>query len=124
MKQIKITTSKGEFIVIDVDYNATTFIRIADTATAFLGSEELFDYKESFKLSEITEEQAKNIVGIETQHKSVDINRLMLDTILQSKGIHLYKNPYPDVGLLPSAGQQLYREAKEKTFYNPYIFKL
>ena len=57
-----IETSKGRFVVMDVDYNQLCFVRIGLKATAMYNSIELFDYDESYKLSEITEEQASCIV--------------------------------------------------------------
>lgn len=103
MKQIKITTSKGEFILLDVDYNAMTFIRILDTATACLGSEELFDYKKSFKLSEITELEASEIVDSNITGRFLSYDSLYenyrnsvksLHSLLKSKGITELNNKY------------------------------
>lgn len=139
MKKLEFETSKGNFVLLDVDYNSMTFVRILDTCTACLGSEEIFDYTESFKLSEITEEKASEVVddkegnsftdyevdpteneGYYYKHTAIE----SLQSLIKSKGIHLYENPYKDVGLMPSYEQKLYRDANYLTFYNPYLFKL
>lgn len=156
MKKLEFETSKGRFVVLDVDYNSMTFVRILDTATACLGSEELFDYKKSFKLSEITEEQVSEI--LEEFHKNnfgtiknpdygfYDYNKNnfhlsssieSLHSLFKSKDIHLFRNPLKDselsfIGnvsgidmlLAKQKHDRRIKEAEEKTFYNPYIFKL
>ena len=101
MKKLEFETSKGKFLVSE--------------------SDEHYDYRFIGLLSRITEEQASEIV--DEIHGNVSFITT-LNILLKSKGIHLFENPYPDAGLIPSYEQKLYREAEEKTFYNPYIFKL
>lgn len=79
----------------------------------------------------ITEEQASEIVY---KRKWVDEFYLSykgtLNYILKSKGIHLYDNPYTNSTDLNSSFFSMQtdfkkeKEAEEKTFYNPFIFKL
>ena len=102
------------------------------------------------ELKEITEEQASQIVddpfGLEicddevivfkdyedeenTYSSSID----SLYSLIFSKGIHLYDNPVPEPeyqfdnfgnGGMCESWINAYQEQEQKTFYNPYIFKL
>lgn len=75
MKKIEFETSKGKFLVCDAVENANIHTGIS--------------------LKEITEEQASEIVGIEiNMNHSANHNIMQLHSILKSKGIHLFYNPY------------------------------
>lgn len=121
MKKIEFETSKGKFLIKEYD----TFNDLVKDANF---------YKQKIcKLSEITEEQASEIVdedkdyGVRIfqnyqttsmQYFDEQITAIgSLHSLLKSKGIHLYENPAP---LL----HHTRLEAEAKTFYNPYIFKL
>ena len=113
MKKLEFETSKGRFLIVDAIENANVHTGI--------------------KLSEITEEQASEIVKMTwisdniklCKFKNYDINgngsfssaTESLHSLLKSKGIHLFKNPAP---LL----HHTRLEKEQKTFHNPYIFKL
>ena len=113
MKKLEFETSKGEFLLMDMKHNSyfqNTELPKGYTTVNFI------------KLSQITEEQASEVVGLPISNIAI-YNKLSLHEPLESKGVHLFENPYKDVGLIPSHEQKLYREAEEKTFYNPYLFK-
>lgn len=126
MKELKFKTSKGEFLVVDGKINLETW-----------------NYPEPLKfiskLSEITEEQASEIVDCPFELEVVEYAILVykdyedsentypssidsLYSLLFSKGIHLYENPL-NIGT-SIEDYDKYKEAEQKTFYNPYIFKL
>ncbi len=123
MKKLEFETSKGRFLLIDQEPCGKVILPSCS-------------HIEIGRLKQITEEQASDIVdlfNLYPKNHYQDYERLecgysssiiSLHSLLRSKGIYLFKNPYPDAGLIPSAGQQLYREAELKTFYNPVIFKL
>src|SRR5690606_29958614 len=112
-------TSKGRFLVvdgIDVSVYGATFVA---------------------KLSEITEEQASEIVEesldshLYTFYKCYNLNEVeeveweddfiytsaidSLHSLLKSKGIHLFENPFYHGDL---EDYTKYKEAEQKTFYN------
>lgn len=89
MKKLEFETSKGRFLVSE--------------------SDEHYDYRFIGLLSRITEEQASEIVGSIKE----------LHSLLKSKGVHLFENPYKDC-----EDKDLEWLNNELTFYNPYIFKL
>lgn len=131
MKELRFTTSKGEFLACDAINGANTHTGIS--------------------LKDITEEQASKVVdeflfnandgsdyGDEKVYKDYVTDEIYLTnpieslySLLKSKGIHLYENPidspecidgYPDAYL--DAIQEDIHLSEEKTFYNPYIFKI
>lgn len=121
MKKLEFETSKGRFVIVDgvgEDF--------AMDLTHMIICDEWF-----VKLSEITEEQASEIVDysiLKNMYASYNYGFCTnsyvyktaiesLHSLLKSKGIYLYKNPAP---LL----HHTRLEAEQKTFYNPYIFKL
>lgn len=132
MKELKFKTSKREFIIYDkVDITQTQLI---------------FFNQYGIKLSEITEEQASEIVDEFKYHptliKKVFIDYLngdfyidtaieSLHSLLKSKGIHLFENPIDleeqldcNCDMCYQKLEDAFNEAEQKTFYNPYIFKL
>lgn len=105
----KIETSRGKFIVMDVDYNQHCFVRIGLKSTAMYNSRELFDYDESYKLSEITEEEASEIVDNSMMNTLCYENYInegfkgrtwfnsaiqSLHSLLESQGIEITNNTY------------------------------
>lgn len=136
MKQEKITTSKGEFLVVDSKDAPSSFNSYLRDIEEKLGVQLITGYK----LSEITEEGASKIVdelwnGYKNYNSNDNVgnyNRLVKNTaieslhsLLKSKGIHLFENPYDvyDMSTWHDANEAK-QKAEEKTFYNPYIFKL
>lgn len=139
MKQLEFETSKGRFRVVDEKDYMVFHLMIAKNG---------FD---CISLQEITEEKAREIVdeflfnandgsdyGDEKVYKDYVTDEIYLTnpieslhSLLKSKGIHLFKNPHPrryimamtDKGIVDTT-EKLYLEAEQKTFYNPYIFKL
>jgi len=123
MKELKFKTSKGKFLIKEYD----TFNDLVKDANF---------YKQKIcKLSEITEEQANAIVDkvMNNQHfQNYDFKEITdrwtksaidsLRSLLKSKGVHLFENPY-NIGT-SKADYNKYKEAESKTFYNPYIFKI
>ena len=116
MKRLEFETSKGRFVIVD----STTLDKVSGQAL-------VDEYGDYIILSEITEVQASEIVfriGHHSNDHLIPSAKHILHSLLESKGIHLFENPYPDAGLIPSYEQKLYREAEQKTFHNPYICKL
>lgn len=112
-----------------------------------------YSIKEVVILKNITEEQASEVVSKVTFRIGEDVDVYYKDymkyssgttyiaieslhSLLKSKGIHLYKNPYRDDweelctwghGCFAKYGKssfELFTEAEEKTFYNPVLFKI
>lgn len=161
MKKLEFETSKGKFVLVDLP----SYEEIEKELQIFgydqgLTNEDLNnyfrhilpDFNISYKLSEITEEQASQIVdeyrrgyknytwrnpklgGQQVAMVISDYHRKAIDSLsslFDSKGIYLYENPHPrryimamtDKGIIDTT-DKLYLEAEEKTFYNPFIFKL
>lgn len=116
MKQIKITTDKGEFLLVD-----------GDVAKGGIKHEDKIYYY-FCDAKNITEEQASEIVDYFTEYSKryQDYERLefayltaieSLHSLLKSKGIHLFRNPN-------NSDYFTNRSTEQKAFYNPFIFKL
>lgn len=104
MKVLEFETSKGSFLVVDAINNANIH-----TGT---------------KLLEITEEQASEIVSSLVKDDNGNKSYIhTLHSLLKSKGIHLYNNPLQTAYQFDQSVYE-YHQAEQKTFYNPYIFKL
>lgn len=136
MKELKFETEKGKFVIYDDVDN--------------IGKHLPYDFLTKIGyLKNLTEEQASEIVDkvINDQHfqnyafknfndRWVKTAKQSLISLLISKGINLFKNPYQDDwdelctwghGGFAKDGKteyELYHEQAEKTFYNPYIFKI
>lgn len=146
MKKIEFETSKGSWLVLDSKDAPSSFNRYLRD----IEKELRVRLTEGYKLSEITEEQVSDIVDeplfgkhyrdytfIPTLDDSYAgefrLNTAIesLHSLLKSKGIHLFENPHPrryimamtDKGIVDTT-EKLYLESEQKTFYNPYIFKL
>lgn len=106
MKTLEFETSKGRFVLVD----DPILPQAMSITTKYI------------KLSEITEEQASEIFrGKNIEHTYLkDYNKQKLINVLKSKAIHLFENP------IPPFHERLedFKQAEQKTFYNPYIFKL
>lgn len=146
MKTIEFETSKGRFLLIDSKDAPSSFNRYLRDIEKELNIQLITGYK----LSEITEEEAREIVdeflfnandgtdyGDQEVYKNYITDEIYLTnpkeslhSLLESKGIHLYKNPYTNSTDLNSSFFSMQtdfnkeKEAEQKTFYNPYIFKL
>ena len=131
MKKLEFETSKGEFMLVGISKSI----------------EEAYEdgyifYKLIGKLSDITEEQASEMVDIwfeSDEGKVFYTNYLVnghafesatesLQSLIKSKGVHLFENPYKNMLSIQSLeGSQIHsknvEEAEEKTIYNPYLFK-
>lgn len=126
MKVLEFETSKGKFRVVDEKDYMVFHLMITENG---------FD---CIELKAITEEQAREIVdkniGYKNYLKSNDliinfscvtaINSL--NSLLKSKGIHLFENPLGshETALKRHLLTGTWQEQEQKTFYNPYIFKL
>lgn len=146
MKKLEFETSKGRFLVVDMVIDIWTS---EDEKSSTLHLEgEVYQVMSCIKLAEITEEQASDIVDkvMNEQHfqnynfKSYNDRWVKtaiesLHSLLKSKGLHLFKNPLQSSK--PTADLAFYdnvkdakliynkwKESEQKTFYNPYIFKL
>lgn len=143
MKKLEFETSKSRFVVIDNNQDDNMVIQ-------FLKDIPYGSYMNRIKLSEITEDQASEIVDEPVKFFNptnpycvedvVYINYNSgkgfwtaiesLHSLLESKGIHLFKNPYTNSTDLNSSFFSMQedfnkeKEAEQKTFYNPYIFKM
>lgn len=131
MKQIEFKTEKATFLLVDLPTDD------------ICGGQHLVDTYGSlhFNLKEITEEEASEIVG-----KSNTNNRFKdytsdcewhtniytlktaiesLHSLIKSKGVHLYSNPYKTEFVCTRSNNLPNMEcfeAEPKTFYNPVIF--
>lgn len=138
MKIIELETSKGKFVLIDKNndwcfgekfnyYGKNNF-----DALNIVNANESFSYSKSFKISEITEEQASEIVDFEDGCRMLyGYAKNKLNSLLKSKGIYLYDNPYDlneqldcNCDMCYQKLEDAFDESEQKTFYNPYIFKL
>ncbi len=170
MKVKEFKTSKGEFVLVDLP-NAIHVMKhngyIVQSCSSKLdclnkcnridnGDVKGFLYigntEGDFKLSDITEQQAIEIVDsrfiFQTQYIK-DMLHCYLDyenndwvykealpslhSLIKSKGIYLYENPLGNLKVYKKnfKGHDMFysnytakwQEAEQKTFYNPYIFK-
>ena len=117
MKKLEFETSKGRFVLVDNNqYN--------EAVIDFLKKVNYGSYMNRIKLSEITEEQASEIVGFQyMDYMSKPTAIESLKSLLKSKGIHLFVNPYKQSNK-EYFNKIHFEQSEEKTFYNPYIFKL
>ena len=118
MKKLKFETSKSRFLLIDSKDAPSSFNRYLRDIEKEFGVQLTTGYK----LSEITELQASEIVfriGHHSNNHLIPTAKELLYSLLESKGVHLFKNPY-----VSKINPLEYKEAKEKTFKNPYIFKI
>lgn len=112
MKQLEFETSKGRFIVKDL-----SFIPL--------------DCK-GIKLSEITEEQASDIVfriGHHSNDHLIPSAKQILHSLLKSKGIHLFENPYDldeqldcNCDMCYQKLEDAFDEAEQKKHFTTLIF--
>ena len=147
MKELRIETSKGRFVVIDKNQDwcfGEKFNYFGENKHDAFNIKDInlcFSFSKCFKLSEITEDQARNIVDLKGD-RFQDYNHVSccdrwcntaiesLHSLLKSKGVHLFENNYKKSTDLNSSFFSIQedfnkeKEAEEKTFYNPYIFKL
>lgn len=151
MKKLEFETIKSRFLVVDIPINFLFKIHhnhlvVDSTSNGLIGKmNRLNDDLKGFievgrliaKLSEMTEEEANGIVDstrknirekdivfqdYQSKYKkdfSYDTAIESLHSLLKSKGVYLFRNPYTS-----KINPLEYKEAKEKTFYNPYIFKI
>lgn len=125
MKRIDFKTSKGEFLLVDMHGIDYTIIGING-----------IEVENLFYLKEATDQESISVVdslgdGLYSNYfykdpttKPLKDPKVSLHSLVSSlAGVHLYENPYDDVGLVPSAAQLVYREAEQNTFYEPVIFK-
>lgn len=118
MKKLEFETSKGRFVIVD----STTLDKVSGQAL-------VDEYGDYIILSEITEEQASEIVfriGHHSNDHLIPSAKQILHSLLKSKGIYLFENPYGEwFSDFKNANDELdWQLAEQKTFYNPYIFKL
>lgn len=130
MKVLEFETSKCRFKLIDmpekVSINGWSGAIVIDELNQIPQEK----YAKGFYLKNITEEQASDIVDDELYDYVLFRGHLQnycetaiesLHSLLESKGIHLFENPYSDAQRYTDTE---YFDALDKTFYNPYIFKL
>lgn len=132
MKTLEFETIKGRFLVVDSKDAPSSFNRYLRDIEEKLGVQLTTGYK----LSEITEEEVSGIVdepfGLEVGDDEVIVFKDYEDeentysnsidslySLIFSKGIHLFENPYKN-----HQDKDLETWYEELTFYNPYIFKL
>lgn len=107
MKKLEFKTSKGSFLLSDENYY---LVNERAVKTAYLNNVKQFEYVSFIRLSEITEQQASEIVdkkiGYKNYLESTDVISnyscvtaiKSLHSLLKSKGVYLYENPvYKDV---------------------------
>lgn len=130
MKIIEFETSKGKFKLIDMPETIRINGWNGSVMIDELNQISQEKYAKGFYLKNITEEQASEIV--DEIHGNISFITT-LNILLKSKGIHLYENPVPEPeyqfdnfgnGGMCESWINVYQEQAQKTFYNPYIFKL
>lgn len=135
MKKLHFKTGKGDFMIVEDDGN---FPR--DLPHDF--------YEKIGYIGQLTEERAKQIVDniksgtvlgklvTKLDDERIDIytherasTRFLsaincLISLLKANDVH-FENPYPDVGLIPSYEQKLYRDFKDKVYNKSktYLFR-
>ena len=124
MKELKFKTSKGEFLVIDKEDVEVAFSLVIKNIR------ERFNLKQvvGYALKDITEKQASEIT--DEIHGNVSFITT-LNILLKSKGIHLFENPIDlderlecNCDICYGRLESDHEESEQKTFYNPYIFKI
>ena len=129
MKKLEFETSKDKFVLVDLP----SYEEIEKELQFFghdqgLTNEDLNNYfrhilpdlNKSYELSEITEEEASQIVDYYIEDNFLGYTEIdVLHSLLKSKGIHLFENPYKN-----HQDKDLETWYEELTFYNPFIFKL
>lgn len=142
MKVLEFKTSKGEFVMVDLPIDVRSikysekgiWIKYEDDKewNPFLDIERGVFLINTLK--QITEEQASEIVfriGNHSNEHLIPTAKELLHLLLKSKGIHLFENPYKAYNdiLLSEVDNKKINDFKkwileQKTFYNPYIFKI
>lgn len=132
MKTKQFRTSKGLFVITDEKYclKEENGIRIA-----YFNGVKQFEHTKFIHFPRITEQQASEIVDkvMNEQHfqnynykcvtdRWVKSARESLKSLIESLGIHLYKNPIEIFTFDEDYIKHIETEAN--TFYNPYIFKI
>lgn len=132
MKKFEFETSKGKFLLVDEKDYPVFHVMIETNGFNF------------YSLKQITERQASEIVDsgdcdlsgdrylhgfrnyeIEDEEVFSEISAIeSLHSLLISKGIHLFENPYDLAWKDGCISAYPYSQHEGKTFYNPYIFKL
>ena len=124
MKKLEFETSKGNFLLVDMDFESVL--------DKYKGLKFTFMYP----LKHISELEASEIVfriGHHSNGHLIPSAVELLHSLLKSKGIHLFENPVKLPHSLEYCSSRWsyygyevseYRKAEQKTFYNPYIFKL
>lgn len=169
MKKLEIKTEKATLLVVDFSLDRGKSIAEALLCNPNLGNKEFKGFKLLGKVSEITEEEWRDIIddpfvkgigqyvkpdnlegwtvvnaamGVQYQkysHISFKDYNIKTDgfsiakqypfetatesglSLLKSNGV-LLENPYPDLGLMPSAELDIYRKTQEKVWSNPHVF--
>lgn len=126
MKKLEFETSKGGFCLVEAHEYGDKWVNSGKHTYVCM-------------LKRITEEKASEIVDDELYDYVLFRGHLQnycetaiesLHSLLKSKGIHLYKNPYTNSTDLNSSFFSMQtdfnkeKQAEQKTFYNPYIFKI
>lgn len=126
MKQFKFKTDKGDFLLVDEDSEGKVNLPQG------------VEYSEIGRLRTLTEEQASEIVdnfelygGVNVGYKNYENEEPTLDTaieslhsLIKSKGIFLFENPFNIENCFEMNYYIKRLESVQKTFYNPYIFKI
>ncbi len=147
MKKLNFETSKGKFVVVDIESDKDIY----DIQSNF--GYLLKDFCDWIYLKDITEQQASEIVDYEVENVEIQgggfyntiynyekgdfqLGNSQIDSLyslITSNGYYLFENP---IQYIPDKitnshtnldSQDLimkYYDAKDKTFFNPIIFKL
>lgn len=132
MKKLEFETNKGRFLLIDSKDAPSSFNRYLRDIEKELN----IQLTTGYKLSEINEEQASQIVDYPFELEVADSSVLVfkdyedgentytssidsLYSLLKSKGVHLFENPHKD-----HEDKNLELWYEDLTFKNPYIFKI
>lgn len=142
MKKLEFSTSKGEWLLVDDDeHGLITDKEQANRLINAWGTDNVerdLDRLELIcKLSDITEEQASDVVDSEyvdfidkylyRDYKSKNAKEVFNDnlsaieslhSLIKSKGVNLFENPWRDCG-----DDDVVNFENKQTFYNPYLFK-
>lgn len=142
MKKLNFETSKGKFVV--VDEKEFTVFNQCTVDDKWIVDGEIYDYNSHSFLKDITEQQASEIVE---EYFSTTTNEIdgyfdyrddtqtdcpieSVHSLITSNGYYLFENPNGVQYSKGFDGESDYRsfinwkEAQDKTFFNPIIFKL
>lgn len=119
MKKLEFETSKGSFL-LNEEGKGISLKEITEKKASEIVDEFLFNANDGSDY--VDQEVYKNYI---TDEIYLTNPKESLHSLLESRGIYLYEKPYLPEELINN--QEAFiadLKAEQKTFYNPYIFKI